>query len=166
MILKDLKKDITEIFEQVKRDTEKIIKKHRAGYRLGFVSMGIEYNKFVGIILHDKTVGGITILINIDPLNILLEKQSSEIIRAYTYHILLYGYISTLGFYDAEQCKRLTLEISKNIFKDPQHPAVVLATRGADAAYFANLSSNADLKTEWQIDWIDNFDKSSLSYYG
>ncbi|NVM29590.1 MAG: hypothetical protein HWN65_12180 [Candidatus Helarchaeota archaeon] len=177
MNLEELKKEIPEIFEQVKNDVEEVISRHQSGYRLGLVSMGTEYKKYVGIILRDRRAGGIdiTILINLDPINsYLLEKQPNKIVRAYTYHILLYGYLSSLvsydghiciNIYDEPQCKKVTLEISKKIFKDPRHPAVILATKGTGASYFAYLPSSSVLKKGWHIEWIENFDKSSLNYF-
>jgi len=177
MNLKELKKIIPEIFEQVKSDVEKAISKHQSGYRLGLVSMGAGYKKFMGIILWDRIAGGImtTFLINIDPLNsYLLEKKSDKIVWAYTYHILLHGYLASIVFYDGNswfhiyderECKKLTLEISKNIFKDTQHPAVILATKGINATYFAYPSSSSVLEKGWHIEWIENFEKSSFNYF-
>ncbi len=177
MNLIELKRQIPEIFDRVKGDVEKIKGKHQSGYRLGLVSMGTEYNRFVGIILWDKVAGGIeiTILINLDPINdSLLEKQSDKIVWAYVYHILLYGYLRSLVIYDGHswfkiyddpQCVEATLEISKKIFKDPKHPAVVLAIRGTEISYFAYPSSRSILEKEWQIEWIEKFDKKALNYF-
>ena len=111
----DLKRQMANIFERVKRDVEKEIGRHRAGLSLGLVAMGMYRGNFIGGMFFS---GGTMILMNSDPLHILLETQPDEIVLAYVYHILLHEYIHSLGFLNERQCRQITLEITKNIFRN------------------------------------------------
>lgn len=73
------------------------------------------------------------------PLTVILEEQPYEIVWAYTYHILLLGYVHALGVWDEFQCREITLRITEEIFKEADHPAMVLANKGIDA-YFPDLN--------------------------
>ncbi|NVM53796.1 MAG: hypothetical protein HWN66_08855 [Candidatus Helarchaeota archaeon] len=156
-----------DIFERVKRDIEKEIGRHRAGLSLGLVSMGMYHGSFIGGMFFS---GGTMILMNVDPLHVILDEQPDEVVIAYVYHILLHEYLHSLGFLNERQCRVITLEVSKNVFQDPKHPIVILATKGI-GAYFSNLPliyapPNYDPQKGWQIDRVKEFDKESFRYFG
>ena len=48
MNLQDLKKQMPEIFERVKKDVKKVYGRHRAGLSLGLVEMGMYRGGFIG----------------------------------------------------------------------------------------------------------------------
>lgn len=154
-----------EIFERVRNDVKKIIKRHRAGLSLGLVEMGMYKGAFIGGM---HFYPGNEIVMNKTPLKILLEQQSYEIIWAYTYHILLHEYVHSLGVIDERQCQAITLKISEQIFKEADHPAIVLAKRGI-GAYFPNLPliyAPPDFQPEGiPIEYIRGFDRQSYDYY-
>lgn len=166
--MQELKKQMPDIFERVKRDVEKEIGRHRAGLSLGLVSMGVIHGNFIGGMFFS---GGTMILMNTDPLYILLEDHSDEVILAYVYHILLHEYIHSLGFLNERQCRQIVIEITKNIFAEtPKHPAVVLAMKGI-GAYFPNLHliyapPNVDPQRGWKIEPVKEFDRESFRYFG
>ncbi|MHA1535211.1 MAG: hypothetical protein ACTSP8_10840, partial [Promethearchaeota archaeon] len=86
MNLRDLKHEMPEIFETVKKDVRNIFGRHRAGLSLGLAEMGMFKGGFIGgMHFHPGT----EIVMNTSPLKIILESQPYEIIWAYTYHILL-----------------------------------------------------------------------------
>ncbi len=156
-----------DVFEKVKRDVENNIGRHRAGLSLGLVSMGMYKGSFIGGMFFS---GGTMILMNIDPLLVLLKEQQDEVILAYIYHILLHEYLHSLGFLNERQCQQITLEITKQVFKDSKHPAVVLAFKGI-GAFFPNLHliyapPNYDPQKGWQKDRVKEFDKESFRYFG
>jgi len=163
MDLQDLKKQMPNIFKRVKSDVRKIYKRHRAGLSLGLVEMGIYKGGFIGG-MHFPP--GTDIVMNKTPLKIILKEQPYEIVWAYIYHILLHEYIHSLGVLDEQQCRNITLRISEKIFKENNHPAIILAKNGI-ATFFPNLPliyAPPDLKPELQIEYIYNFDQESYDY--
>ena len=166
MDLEDLKKEMAEIFSQVKKDVKRITGRRRAGLRLGLVEMGMYQGGFIGGM---HFAPGTDIVMNKTPLKILLEQQPYEIVWAYTYHILLHEYIHSLGALNEQQCREITLRISEKIFIEDDHPAILLAKKGI-GAFFPNLRliySPPDLKPDgvMPIEHIHNFDNESYEYY-
>jgi len=154
-----------EIFEKIKEDVKKVYGRHRAGLSLGLVEMGMNRGGFIGgMHFHPGT----DIVMNKTPLKIILKEQPSEIVWAYTYHILLHEYIHSLGIIDERQCRIVTLKISEEIFMDSNHPAINLAKNGI-GTYFPNLNliyTPPDLKPEGiPIEYVYEFDNQSYDYY-
>jgi len=165
MNLQEIRKQMPDIFEKVKRDVTKETGRHRAGLSLGLIEMGMFHGGFIGGMFFS---GGTMILMNITPLRIIVEQQSDEIIWAYVYHILLHEYLHSLGFLNERRCHEITLQISRNIFHDPTHPAVVLAERGI-GAYFPDLPliyapPNFDPSSS-RIERVKDFDRESFRYF-
>jgi hypothetical protein len=165
MKLQELKKQMPEIFEKVKRDVKKVFGRHRAGLSLGLVEMGMYRGGFIGGM---HFYPGTEIVMNKTPLKVILESQPYEIIWAYTYHILLHEYIHSLGILDEQQCKIVTLKISEEIFMDTDHPAIVLAKNGI-GTYIPHLKVHY-LPPEKRpdvipIEYINGFDRESQSYF-
>lgn len=163
--LHELKAKMPDIFEKVRKDVRKVTGRHRAGLSLGLVEMGMQQGGFIGG-MHFPP--GTDIVMNRTPLKVLLEQTSEDIVWAYTYHILLHEYIHSLGIYDEEQCRAVTLNITEKIYDDLSHPALVLAKRGI-GAYFPDLhliymppESRPDGIT---IEYISGFDRQSYDYY-
>ena len=166
MKLEDLKKEMAEIFKRVKNDVKRVTGRRRAGLRLGLVEMGMYQGGFIGGM---HFAPGTDIVMNKTPLKILLEQQPYEIVWAYTYHILLHEYVHSLGALNEQQCREITLRISEEIFKEADHPAVLLAKKGI-GTYFPNLRliySPPDLQRGgiMPIEYIHNFDSESYDYY-
>jgi len=154
-----------EIFEKVKKDVRRTKGRQRAGLRLGLAEMGMFQGGFIGG-MHFSP--GNDIIMNKAPLKIILEKQPYEIVWAYTYHILLHEYIHSLGILDENQCRLLTRSITEEVFKEADHPAIILAKRGI-GTYFPNL--NLIYKAPERrpdgisIEYVTGFDKNSYEYY-
>ncbi|MFW9950831.1 MAG: hypothetical protein ACFFKA_11995, partial [Candidatus Thorarchaeota archaeon] len=127
MNLQSLKKQLPEIFTQVKKDVKKTLNRHRAGLSLGLVEMGMFQGGFIGGM---HFAPGTDIVMNKSPLKIILSSQPYEVIWAYAYHILLHEYIHSLGILNERQCRELTLKVSKEIFDEADHPAIILAEKG------------------------------------
>ena len=157
--------EMPKIFERVKKDVKKLYGRHRAGLSLGLVEMGMYKGGFIGgMHFHPGT----EILMNKTPLKIVLEKQPYDIVWAYTYHILLHEYVHSLGVIDEQQCRAITLKISEEVFKEADHPAIILARNGI-GTYFPNLRliyAPPDLQPDGiPIEYIYDFDKESFDYY-
>ncbi len=136
MNLAEFKKKIPIIFEKVKNDVKEILSRdytftgrgvHRAGLALGLADMGMNQGGFIGgMYFHPGT----DIVMNKSPLRIMLKSQPYKIVWAYTYHILLSLYLKSLGVIDERQCKQDTLRVSKEIFKEADHPTIIMAVNG------------------------------------
>ncbi len=166
MDLDELKKEMPDIFEKVKRDVEKTLYRHRAGLSLGLVEMGISGRGFIGGMFFS---GGTMILMNSTALRVLLTKKemNDEIVLAYVYHILLHEYIHSLGFLSERECRQYTDYVTKEIIPDDKHPARVMAARGI-GAYFPDIiyaPPDYQMAKYLKIERVENFDKSSTTYY-
>ncbi|MFX0021863.1 MAG: hypothetical protein ACFE9S_06020 [Candidatus Hermodarchaeota archaeon] len=165
MNLQDLKKQMPSIFERVKKDVKKVYGRHRAGLSLGLVEMGMFEGGFIGG-MHFSP--GTDIVMNKTPLEIILREQPYEIVWAYTYHILLHEYIHSLGILNEQKCRIITLRISEKIFKETDHPAVILAKNGI-GTFFPDLHliyAPPDFSLDGiPIEYIFNFDQESYDYY-
>lgn len=163
--LKELKKEMPDIFEKVRADVRQILGRHRSGLSLGLAEMGMYRGGFIGG-LHFPP--GTDIIMNKTPLKIILEKQPYEIVWAYTYHILLHEYIHSLGVWNEQQCRIITLKISGEIFANNNHPAIILAKKGI-GAYFPDLNliyAPPEYRPDGiSIEYVHGFDKESYSYY-
>ncbi len=174
MNLKELKQKIPEIFETVKKDARKVLSRdenfsgrgsHRAGLTLGLVDMGMYQGGFIGgMYFHPGT----DIVMNKSPLRIILKSQPYEIVWAYTYHILLHEYIHSLGVIDEWLCRGDTLNVSKEIFKEKDHPVIILAENDI-GYYIPNLKITyipPDRRPDGMpIEYITGFDEESQPYF-
>jgi hypothetical protein len=165
MDLQELKKELPEIFKQVKKDVRKVLNRHRAGLSLGLAEMGMFQGGFIGGM---HFAPGTDIVMNKSPLIIILSSQPYEIVWGYVYHILLHEYIHSLGIIDERQCREITLKVSKEIFKEADHPAIVLAEKGI-GIYIPNLKITyipPEMQPEGMpIEYVYNFDQESQTYY-
>ncbi|MBD3255792.1 MAG: hypothetical protein GF383_11915 [Candidatus Lokiarchaeota archaeon] len=165
MELYNFKKKMPRIFERVRKDVKRVTGRHRAGLSLGLAEMGMFQGGFIGG-MHFPP--GTDIVMNITPLKIILERQSYEVIWSYTYHILLHEYIHSLGVWDEQQCRAITLKISEEIFEEENHPAIILAKNGI-GAYFPNLNiiyAPPEYRPDGiPIEYVSGFDSHSYSYY-
>ena len=154
-----------EIFEKVKKDVKRTVGRHRAGISLGLVELGMSQGGFVGG-MHFPP--GTDIVMNKTPLKVILEEQPYEIVWAYTYHILLHEYVHSLGVWDEYQCREITRRITEEVFKEADHPAIILAKKGI-GTYFPNLNliyRPPEKRPDGiSIEYITGFDKNSYEYY-
>jgi len=154
-----------EIFEKVKKDVKMTVGRHRAGISLGLAELGMFQGGFVGG-MHFPP--GTDIVMNKTPLKVILEQRSYEIVWAYTYHILLHEYVHALGVWDEYQCREITRRISEEVFKEADHPAIILAKKGI-GTYFPNLNliyRPPEKRPDGiSIEYITGFDKNSYEYY-
>jgi hypothetical protein len=180
MNLDELKQKMPEIFETVKDDVKKTLGRHRAGLSLGLAELGMFRGGFIGgMHFHPGT----EIVMNTSPLKIILERQPDDIVFAYTYHILLHEYIHSLRFFhyiepngkkveidlvNENNCRLATLNVSKEIFKEADHPAVILAKEGI-GFFIPNLKITyrpPEMRPDGiPIEYVSGFDRESQSYF-
>jgi hypothetical protein len=163
--LQELKKEIPNIFERVRKDVKKVYGRRRVGLSLGLAEMGMRRGGFIGGM---HFAPGTDIIMNTSPLRIILETQPYEIVWSYTYHILLHEYIHSLGIIDEQQCRILTLKLTKKIFSENDHPAVILAESGI-GSFIPNLRMTYIPPTKKpdgiEIQYLLEFEKESFDYY-
>lgn len=163
--IKQWKKKMPGIFEKVRRDVEKVTGHHRAGLSLGLAELGMYNGMFVGG-MHFSP--GTLIVMNKTPLEVVLQEQPEQIVHAYTYHILLHEYIHSLGVINEQQCRDITQRISKQVYKDDNHPARRIARKGI-GTFFPDLDfiyAPPQRKPEGiSIEYVSGFDRNSYSYY-
>jgi len=167
MNLSEFKNEIRIIFEKVRNDVRGISGQHRAGLRLGLAELGMNRGGFIGGTYFHP---GIDIIMNTSPLRKILESQQYEIVWAYTYHVLLGLYLKSIGIIDEHQCKVMTLKVSKEIFKDANHPTVIMAVNGV-GSFIQNLKITyipPDRRPDGMplpIEYITGFDEESQTYF-
>nr|MDO8109782.1 hypothetical protein [Candidatus Sigynarchaeota archaeon] len=171
MNIETIKKKLPDMFEQIKRDVYKILKKRRAGLNLGFVDMGISPQGFIGGMFFS---GGTMILMNVRALDVLVDEvnrnrgKTPEIAEGYVYHVLMHEYIHSLGYLDEQECRDVTRYITHQLFPS-YHPVSIMADRGI-GVYFPQLiyaPENYAFKPpeDGSIELIKGFDRSSTGYF-
>jgi len=161
-IIKTIKDQFINTFEEVKETVRKQEKRSRAGLMLGLQELGSSLNGFIGAYF---PVSSNIIVINKTPIRRIID-TNPKLIKPYGFHLLLHEYIHSLGFLDENFTKQKTYEITKNHYGD-QHIATQLCTNVKK--YFPNLvypiygwmpQNNILL-----IDIIKGFDKSNTENY-
>lgn len=162
---RQIKKELPDIFEKVKKDVNRVYDQHRAGLNLGLADLGIIKGSFVGGM---HFYPGNEIVMNKTPLKLLIKQHPYEIIWAYVYHIILHEYLHSLGILDERECRLATLEVTKEIFNDQNHPALVIAKKGI-GAYFSDLefiyAPPIRRPDGILVEYVKGFDRNSYSYY-
>ncbi len=158
----EMSESLSDIFELVK-DTVKIsIKKSRAGLMLGITELGLNLDGFVGAFY---PVGSNIIIMNKTPLK-QIEDKNPELYKSYVFHILLHEYLHTLGVLDENIVRFMSNEISKRIF-GPNHTVTQMSENFSK--FIPNVmygSSNIGKPENHEIELVDNFDKSNVTYIG
>lgn len=152
---------LADIFEVVKAAVEKRMRRSRAGLMLGLANLGNSPHGWFGAFY---PVGTNIIVMNNVPMQRIRETDPS-LFKPYVFHVLLHEYLHSLGFLDEQQVREMALDISRHIFGE-DHPATRIA---ADPmSFFPNLVYPS---VNWQpenvnIELVDGFDRSSVSYIG
>ena len=106
------KKDLIETFEEVKEVVKKQEGRSRAGLMLGLQEIGASLDGFIGAYF---PVSSNIIVINKTPIRRITETDPN-LLKPYSFHILLHEYIHSLGFLDEALTQRKTYEISRKHF--------------------------------------------------
>nr|MDO8118346.1 hypothetical protein [Candidatus Sigynarchaeota archaeon] len=170
LTIEELKKQIPDVFEGVKRDVKKVINRSRAGLNLGFVEMGISSQGFIGGMFFS---GGTMILMNVTALDVLVNEintnanKSPEMAISYVYHVMMHEYIHSLGFLDETTCQQVTRHVTRKLFP-PDHPVAIMAERGI-GVYFPRFTYAPEHLAfhprDGSVELIKNFDKSNTMYF-
>jgi hypothetical protein len=107
-----IKTSLIDTFEEVKEAVRSVEGRSRAGLMLGLQEIGSSLDGFVGAYY---PVASNIIIVNISPLRRILE-TNKNLLRPYSFHVLLHEYIHSLGYLDEETTERKTYEISRQFF--------------------------------------------------
>lgn len=105
-------REVSEIFDLVKESVREALGRSRAGLMLGLSPLGFTPTGFIGAY---HQVGSNLIVMN----SSLLQKISAEkpeMLKYYTYHLLLHEYLHSLGIVDEARTRTITYIVSKESF--------------------------------------------------
>jgi hypothetical protein len=103
---------IPDIFELVKESVWKSVRRSRAGLELGLAEMG---NQQGGLLGAYYVSGSNIIMMNETPLK-RIQETNPELLTPYIFSVLLHEYLHSLGYFDETEVRRMTHEISCDIF--------------------------------------------------
>jgi len=157
----DSTKDLSDIFELVKRVVRKTTGKERSGLMLGLADLGGGAEGFVGAFYPVATN---IIVMNSLPLRRVKETDPA-LYKPYVFHILLHEYLHTLGIIDEAAARAKAYEISASAF-GRTHPVTELA---ADLSKFVPKLVYPVVgwkpTQEYQLELVKGFDRSSTAPY-
>jgi len=110
--LSEINQSLIETFEEVKKVVQKNEGRSRGGLMLGLQEIGASLDGFIGAYY---PVASNIIIVNKTPLRRILE-TNKDLLKPYTFHVLLHEYIHTLGYLDEKTTGQKTYEISKKQF--------------------------------------------------
>lgn len=153
-------KSIPDVFEVVKEVVRKAINYERAGLMLGLAEMGGNEGFWVGAFY---PVGTNMIVMNKTPLRKIVE-TNPKLFNAYCFHILLHEYLHSLGILDENTARRATYEISRAVFGDGHVATQMARDIRQFLPYITYAESSWKPKTELDIELVEGFDRSSITY--
>jgi len=160
--LSELKQQIIETFEEVKKVVQKNENRSRGGLMLGLQEIGASLDGFIGAYY---PIASNIIILNKTPLRRILETNKT-LLKPYIFHVLLHEYIHALGYLDEETTGQKTYEISRQQFGE-HHIITQLSTN--IRKFFPNLvypiHGWLPQRTVPSIELVQGFDFSNTNPY-
>lgn len=100
----DTAKNLTDIFELVKRAVYDTKKGRRSGIMLALTDLGAGKFRWIG---GYHVVSSNSIILNTRPIE-FIKKKNPSLLKPYEFVILLHEYIHTLGIINEQECRDLT----------------------------------------------------------
>ncbi|MDA4136746.1 MAG: hypothetical protein OK449_07110 [Thaumarchaeota archaeon] len=145
-----------QVFELVKRASEKSLGMHRAGLTLVLGDISNNVGAY-----HE--LGSNAIVMNRNIVKIIWRSTRSKTKRnAFTFMILLHEYLHSLGFTDDAQVRDMGKKISDE-FLGPGHVAGDMAVKSLDK-FFPMIPQLAMFRDKGQFETVQRFDSSSTPY--
>lgn len=145
-----------DVFELVKKATERTLGMHRAGLTLVLGDIPNSVGAY-----HE--MGSNAIVMNRNLLRIVERLSKSRVRKnSYIFMILLHEYLHSLGYTDDRQVRLLSKQIT-NRFLGDKHLAADMATRPLDQ-FFPELPKFATFRDRGEFETIRRFDSKSTSY--
>ena len=151
---------IPDIFEVVKEVVWKTIRRSRAGLDLGLVEMGNAPQGFLGAYY---VSGSNIVIMNETPLK-RIQETNPNLLTPYIFSVLLHEYLHSLGIFDEEKVRRLTYEISSEIFGEEN---VITQIAKDMRKFFPNfIYPEGAPQIDGPVKLVKDFDRSSIRYIG
>ncbi len=151
-------KGLNEVFDLVKESVEKFLGKSRTGLMLGLSEMGGSESQLIGGFFVSGTN---MIVLNKTPLS-RIRGSKIELLKPYSFHILLHEYLHSLGFDDESIVRQLCYEISSKSFGE-EH----LATQFSKdwRKFFPNTIYKHNINSvNEELELVEGFDSKSINY--
>ena len=145
-----------DVFELVKKATERSLGMHRAGLTLVLGDIPNSVGAY-----HE--LGSNAIVMNRNLLRIVERLSRSKVRKnSYIFMILLHEYLHSLGYTDDRQVRLMSKKIT-NEFLGGKHIAGEMAVKPLDQ-FFPELSKFATFRDHRHFETVNRFDSSSTSY--
>jgi len=151
---------IPDVFEIVKDIVWKTIKKSRAGLDLGLVKLGNHPRGFLGAY---HVLGSNIIIMNETPLK-RIQETNPDLLKPYIFSVLLHEYLHSLGFFNENLVKRLTYEISCEIFG--KNSLITEISRDMRKFFPNFVYPEGAPRIDEPVKLVRDFDKSNIRYIG
>ena len=163
IILKnDIKKNLINTFEKVKKVVKNEEGISRSGLMLGLQELGSDSSGFIGTYY---PISSNIIIMNKTPIRRIIETKPN-LLQSYNFHILLHEYIHSLGFLNEAITRQKTYDISLKYF-GANHTITQFSTNiqkfFPNLIYPINCLLPQDITSKIEI--INGFDKSNSEFY-
>ena len=162
IINNEMKKNLINTFEEVKKIVKLEEGISRSGLMLGLQELGSDSNGFIGAYY---PVSSNIIIMNKTPLRRIIE-TNPDLLPAYNFHILLHEYIHSLGFLNESITRKKTYDISLKHFGE-KHTITQLSTN--IRKFLPNLiyptTGYLPENIASKIEIISGFDRSNSEFY-
>jgi hypothetical protein len=150
-----------EIFEIVKDAVRLTLNRERAGLMLGLCSMGIAPHGFVGG-LHQ--MGSNAIILNSSVLK-RISSARPDMLKPYTFCVLLHEYLHALGIMDEARTSLLTYRICRDAFGE-EHEVTRLSRDFNQVAREIIRIQGPEPPGSIDVTFVDGFDSEETGYIG
>jgi len=155
----DQARNLSDLFELVKRAVEAVLGRTRAGLMLALADLGNHPQGFLGAFY---PVASNVIVMNKVPL-LRIQETNPGLYKPYAFYVLLHEYLHSLGFIDERVCREQSHRILETIF-GAEH--IVTQISGDTTRFFPNLvfPDAAWQPAELHLEFVRGFDRGSASY--
>ena len=154
------KDDIPEIFELVKKAVLKVTGGRRTGMMLALADLGEGENFWIGG-YHIMTSNAI--VMNTRSLDYITE-NNPNLLKYYTFEILMHEYLHTLGIMDEKLCRMQALEIAEQLFGTTHLVTQLARDIKKFLPYIRRAEPGFSPPRNTNLKYVRGFDRSSVSY--
>lgn len=154
-------RNISDVFDLVKKVVRSTIKRDGAGLMLGMSDLGIHPKATLGAYYSpaaNMIVVNRTILKKI-------KQKSPNTYKSYLFFILLHEYLHSVGVYDENQTRLLTYEIANRYFGE-NHQITQIAKDFGEYLKRSLGINDMYVEPKDNLDFVLGFNKSDLNYIG
>ena len=154
-------KNISDVFDLVKKTVRSTIKRDTAGLMLGMSDLGIDPNATLGAYYSPASN---MIVVNRSILKKIKQKNPKSY-KSYLFFILLHEYLHSVGVVDEQQTRTLTYEIANRYF-GKNHQITQIAQDFGNYLKASLGINDMFVEGDDKLDFVLGFNKSDLNYIG